>query len=119
ARVVEPEDRAERLDQPRLGEAGHADQQGVSARQQRDQGLLDDLALAENDLADPVADKTQPLAESLDLGDEIRGTGAALGGVEGCGGYQSVNPFSCDCISETDGKPSLWQFFRHAAGHTP
>ncbi len=72
ALVVEPEDRAERLDQPRLGEPGHADQQRVAAREQRDQGLLDHLGLTEDDLADALADELQALAQRLDLGDEIR-----------------------------------------------
>jgi hypothetical protein len=65
----------------------------MTAREQRDQSLLDDLALTEDDFADPVAHKAQPLAESLDLGHEIRWTGAALGSVEGCGGSQTVNPY--------------------------
>jgi len=47
--------------------------------------LLDDLALPEDDLADSVTNKTQPLAERLNLGDQIRRTGAALSGVEGGG----------------------------------
>ena len=55
--------------------------------------MLDDLALAENDLADPVAHKAQPLAYNFDFSHEIRWTGAALSGVEGCGGYQAVNPY--------------------------
>ena len=54
-----------------LARPGHADQQRVAARQQRDQGLLDHLALAEDDLADALADLAQALAERLDLGDEI------------------------------------------------
>jgi len=57
----------------------------MPAGQQRDQRLLDDLALPENDLADSVTNKTQPLAERLNLGDQIRRTGAALSGVEGGG----------------------------------
>ena len=47
----------------------------MPAAQQRDQGLLDHFALAENDLADAFADEMQPLAERLDLGDEIPGRG--------------------------------------------
>ncbi len=76
ALVVEPEDRAERLDQPRLGEPGHADQQRVAARQQRDQGLLDHLGLTEDDLADALADELEALPKRFDLGDEIRRSAA-------------------------------------------
>ena len=61
----------ERLDQPGLGQARHADQQRVAAGQQRDQGLLDHLALAENDRADTFAHEAEALAERVDLGDEI------------------------------------------------
>jgi hypothetical protein len=78
ALVVEPQNRAEGFDKPRLGEPGHADQQCVAARQQRDQGLLDDLGLAENDLTDALANQAQALAQRFDLGDEISLT---LGGV--------------------------------------
>jgi len=47
----------------------------MAAGQQRDQGLLDNFALAEDDIADPFADKTQPLAQRFDFGDEIPGRG--------------------------------------------
>ena len=63
ALVVEAEHDAQRLDQPRLGEAGHADQQRMAAGQQRDQGLIDHLALAEDDVADLLAHSAEPLAE--------------------------------------------------------
>ena len=43
---------AERLDQLGLGEAGHADQKAVPAREQSHQRLLDDLLLAEDHGAD-------------------------------------------------------------------
>ena len=46
---VEPEHGAERLDQLRLGEAGHADEQAVAAGQDRHQGEVDHLLLAEDD----------------------------------------------------------------------
>ena len=55
ALVVEPEHGAERLDQPRLGQAGDADQQRMAAGEQGDQGLIDHLALAEDDSADALA----------------------------------------------------------------
>ena len=66
----------ERLDQPRLGEAGHADQQRVAAGEQRDQRLIDHLALAEDDAADALAHQGEALAERLDLGDEIGRAGS-------------------------------------------
>ena len=44
----------------------------MAARQERDQGLLDDLCLAEDDLADALAHEPETLAQRLDLGDEIR-----------------------------------------------
>jgi hypothetical protein len=50
----------------------------MAARQQRDQGLLDDLGLAEDDLTDALANEAQALAERFDLGDEI---GLTLGGI--------------------------------------
>ena len=66
---VEAEHRAERLDQLGLGQARHADQQAVAAGQQRDQRLVDDLRLAENDRADRRARRGDALQ---------RGLGAAL-----------------------------------------
>jgi hypothetical protein len=53
----------------------------MAARQQRDQGLLDDLGLAENDLTDALANKAQALAQLFDLGDEIGLIRGPLGGV--------------------------------------
>ena len=73
ALVVEPEDRAQSLDEPGLGEAGDADQQRVPAAQQGDQGLLDHLALTKDDFADPLADEAQASAQRFDLGNEIGG----------------------------------------------
>jgi len=51
ALVVEAEHRAHGVDEERLREARHADQQRVAARQDGDQGLVDDLFLAVDDLA--------------------------------------------------------------------
>ena len=48
---VEVEDVGERLDQQRLRQAGHAGDQAVAAGEERDQHLLDDLVLADDDLA--------------------------------------------------------------------
>ncbi len=45
-----------RLDQLGLGQAGHADQQAMAARQQRHQRLLDHFVLTEDDLAHAGAD---------------------------------------------------------------
>ena len=49
---VEIEDVGERLDQQRLRQAGHAGDQAVAAGEQRDQHLLDDLVLPDDDLAE-------------------------------------------------------------------
>mgnify|MGYP003693796461 CR=1 FL=1 len=48
---IEIEDVGERLDQQRLGQAGHAGDQAVAAGEQRDEHLLDDLVLSDDDLA--------------------------------------------------------------------
>src|SRR5579864_6843734 len=45
------------------------------------QRLLDDLALAEDDLADALAHEAQALAEPFDLGDEIGRGRACLCGI--------------------------------------
>ncbi len=42
---------AEGLHQPALAQAGNPHQQDVATRQQCDQGLIDDVALAEDDMA--------------------------------------------------------------------
>ena len=89
ALVVEAEDRAQCLDQPRLGEAGHADQQRVAAGQERDQGLLDHLALTENDLADALADEASRSPSASTSATRSRG-----GGVDGCGRVQAVRSLS-------------------------
>ena len=67
---VEPEHDAERLDEARLGEARHADEEGMPSRQECDKGLIDDLLLAENDLAQALAHRQHALAQVLDFGDE-------------------------------------------------
>jgi hypothetical protein len=51
----------------------------MAAAQQRDQGLLDHLALTKDDLADALAHQAEASAQGLDLGNEISG-----GGVDGC-----------------------------------
>ena len=72
ALVVEPEDRAQGLDQPRLGETGHADQQGMPAAQEGDQGLLDHLALTKDDFADALADEAEAAPKRSDFGNADR-----------------------------------------------
>jgi hypothetical protein len=57
ALVFKAEDCAQGLDEPGLGEARDANQQGVSPAQQGDQGLLDHLALTKDDFADPFTDE--------------------------------------------------------------
>ncbi len=48
---VEVEDVGERLDEQRLGEARHAGDEAVAAGEERDEHLLDDLVLPDDDLA--------------------------------------------------------------------
>ena len=50
------EDLRERLDEERLGEAGRAGDEAVAAGEERDEELLDDFALADDDLAQLGAD---------------------------------------------------------------
>ena len=61
---VEVEDVGERLDEQRLGQPGHAGDQAVAAGEERDEHLLDDLVLADDDLAelgeDPLAAVRDP-----------------------------------------------------------
>ena len=53
---LEVEDLRERLDEERLGEAGRAGDEAVAAGEERDEELLDDFALADDDLAQLGAD---------------------------------------------------------------
>ena len=57
----EAEHDAERLDEFRLGEAGHADEQPVAARQDRDERFLDHRALAEDHRPDGGAGGREPV----------------------------------------------------------
>src|SRR5205823_1290190 len=110
---VEPEDRAEGLDKPGLGETGNADQQGVAAAQQGDQRLLDYLALAKDDFADAFANEVEAAAQRFDLVNEIR-----RGGVNGCGGSQAdrflFKPYG---RCKPDGKCRRRQFLSNADGN--
>ena len=64
------EDLGERADQQRLGQAGHAGQQAVAAGEERDQQLLDDVVLADDHLAQLLADAA---AAFDDTGDDFLG----------------------------------------------
>ena len=57
------EDLRDGLDQQRLGESGHAGDQAVPAGEERDEHLIDDLVLPDDDLADL---RQNPLAPSRD-----------------------------------------------------
>jgi hypothetical protein len=70
---------AQRLDQLGLGEARHANQQQMTPRQKRNQGLIDDLLLAINDLADGAARLPQLAAQPLDIGQGGKGVSVARG----------------------------------------
>ena len=64
---LEVEDAGERLDEQRLGQPGHAGEQAVAAGEERDQHLIDDLVLPDDDLAqlveDPLAPRRDPLRQ--------------------------------------------------------
>ena len=63
----QPEHDAQRLDQPALAQAGHADQQHVAAGEQRDQRLIHHLLLAEDHAADRRAHPADARAERFHL----------------------------------------------------
>ena len=67
---VEPQHLAQRLDQQRLGEAGHADQQRVAAGQDGDERALDHLLLAEDDRRGGFLDALDALAGRFDAADD-------------------------------------------------
>ena len=50
----------QRVDQQRLGQARHADQQAMAAREQRVQRRRDDLLLADDHLADLLLQQANP-----------------------------------------------------------
>ena len=83
--VVETQHRAQRLDQSRLAEAGKADQQRVTAGQQRDKCFVDYVCLAENYPANAVARHRHAMAERLDFRREARRCLRIRGGVRGEG----------------------------------
>jgi hypothetical protein len=59
---------AKRADEERLAEAGHAFEQHVPAAEQRDEGVLDDGGVADDDFADLGLERGVGVAEGLDLG---------------------------------------------------
>jgi 8-oxo-dGTP pyrophosphatase MutT (NUDIX family) len=59
----------------------------VAAAQERDQGLLDDLALAKDDGTDAPTDQVESAAQGFDSGDQI-----VRGGVDRCGRRQALRP---------------------------
>ena len=68
AAEAEIEDFAERADEQRLAEAGHAFEQHMPAAKQRDEGALDDGFVADDDFADFGLERGVGVAEGLDLG---------------------------------------------------
>ena len=62
----EPERARERAHEQRLRGARHAGDQAVAADEQRQQQVLDDLVLADDDLADLGANLLERRVESLD-----------------------------------------------------
>ena len=83
---VEPEHKPKCIDESGLGEARHADQKSVAAGQKRDQDLIDDGLLAEDDIRDGFARSRKAGAQFLRLG---FGVGAVefggLLGIRRCG----------------------------------
>ena len=79
ALVLEPEHGAERLDQARLGNARHADQERVAAGQDRDEGEVDDAALAENDGGGGFTGGVDLGAHFLDAVDKLSFRGSGYG----------------------------------------
>jgi uncharacterized protein len=81
----------------------------VAAGQERDEGLIDDLALAEDDPADAVAYRGEAVTERVDVGGEVAAAGAETNGrkkafgiaqerfsLRGSNGRRVVNETSAD-----------------------
>ena len=68
---VEPEHLAERLDEQRLGEARHADQQRMAAGEQRDERALDDDILAEDDAGGGLVGALHALGGGFEARDDV------------------------------------------------
>ena len=85
---VHAEHSAQRVDQQRLGEAWDADQQQMAAREQGNEGLIDDILLAINDLADGFAGGAKLATEPFDVGKG--GTRVGVGRGRSVGGHQAL-----------------------------
>ena len=72
ARELEVEDARYRVHEQRLGEARHADDQGVAAGEQRDEHLLDDVVLADDELPELAEDLLVTGAEIVREGNVVR-----------------------------------------------
>ncbi len=59
------------MDEQRLGEAGHADDEAVAADKQRQQHLIDDLVLADDELLQLLDDALTPVLHPIGKGDII------------------------------------------------
>jgi hypothetical protein len=96
------DDVGDRADQHRLAEAGHALEQHVAVREQSGQGLPDELALADDDLADFALDRLCSFGECL--GRE------ALAGVGGDGRFHGTSGSAsrpCHRRAQFDGSSEL------------
>ena len=69
------EDPGQRADHQRLGQAGHADQQAMAAREDGREDLLDDVVLADDDLLQFFLHELPMLAELLQDVSETTGLG--------------------------------------------
>ena len=75
----------QRGDEQRLGQAGHAHEEAVAAAEERDEQVLDHVALADDALLDLLDDLRPGLGELLD-GAEVLGRERLLRGGGGGGG---------------------------------
>ena len=65
---LEIEDVGERPDQERLRQPGHAGDEAVASGEQRDQHLIDDVVLPDDDLAQFAQDAIASFSDALDAG---------------------------------------------------
>src|SRR5262249_21522082 len=75
----DPKDVAERPPHPALAKAGHADEQRVTARQQRDKSLIDGRMLTEDHAPDALPHLAQALAEGFDFARQLFSRGLVGG----------------------------------------
>ena len=71
-RSSRPKTNPKDLDKAGLAESGDTDEQHVAAGKKGDHGLVDDLALAKDDVADAVAYRRDAIAEAFDGVDKFR-----------------------------------------------